>query len=107
MQARGNWKQIPEEEAVESADFYWRPVNFGFEGYHRIDKRLAQKPQFIFNHFEVLHGICTKTNLIKSLRAYYEGNEHAKKEGYNLFDTTPTTYVISRHGEDRDIHHFL
>jgi hypothetical protein len=96
MEARGNWQQIPEEEAIERADFYWRCINFGYEGYHRLDKRLAVKPSFIFNHFEVLHGICTKTNLIKSLRHYYEFNEKAKAEGYCTFDTTPTTYVVAR-----------
>jgi hypothetical protein len=40
LQARGNWRIIPEDEAVDQADFYWRPINFSYEGYHRIDKRL-------------------------------------------------------------------
>ena len=79
LESRNNWCQIPEEEAVENADFYWRQVNFGSEGYRKIDKRLTQKSApFIFNHFEVINGICTKTNLIKSLRTYYEMNEQAK-----------------------------
>ena len=24
LEARGNWKRIPEEEAIDNADFYWR-----------------------------------------------------------------------------------
>jgi len=24
LEARGNWKRIPEEEALENANFYWR-----------------------------------------------------------------------------------
>lgn len=45
MEARGNWKQIPEEEAIENADFYWRPINFGPEGYKLVDKRLRTRPE--------------------------------------------------------------
>jgi hypothetical protein len=79
-------------------------VNLGFSGYDKVDKRLTtnSKP-FIFNHFEVIRGICTKTNLIKSLKSYYEGLEAAKQAHYSLFDTTPTTFVIARATDDRDI----
>lgn len=100
MEARGNWKLIPEDEAIENADFYWRPINLGPEGYSKMDKRLKAKPEifFVFNHFEVIHGICTKTNLIKSLRTYYENNELAKAANYSIFDSTPTTYVMQSEG---------
>lgn len=37
MEQRGNWRLIEEDAAVEQADFYWRPTNFGAEGYHRIN----------------------------------------------------------------------
>jgi hypothetical protein len=30
LEARGNWRQISEDEAIDSADFYWRQVNLGF-----------------------------------------------------------------------------
>lgn len=80
----------------------------GFQGYDKIDKRLKADPSpFIFNHFEVIRGITVKTNLIKSLRAYYEAHEPAKKEGYTLFDTTPTTYVIQRATDDREVAQFM
>ena len=76
---RGNWKQVTEEEAIEQADFFWRQVNLGFSGYDKVDKRLTTNSiPFVFNHFEVIRGICTKTNLIKSLRSYYENLEPAK-----------------------------
>jgi hypothetical protein len=106
LQSRGNWEQVSEDTAIETADFYWRPINFGAEGYFRLNKRLIEKPKFIFNHFEVLNLICTKTNLIRSLRVYYENNEAAKLAGYTIFDSTPTTYVISRSSEI-DINLFL
>ena len=46
------------------------------QGYDKIDKRLQKdsKP-FIFNHFETIRGICTKTGLIRSLKMYYKQNE--------------------------------
>lgn len=41
-----------------------------------MDKRSHKDPNpLIFNHFEVLKGLCTKTGLIRSLKMYYKGNE--------------------------------
>lgn len=59
MMARGNWKQISEEQGIEQADFFWRCNNVGISGYGAIDERLSvsSKP-FVFNHFEVIKGIC-------------------------------------------------
>ena len=102
---RGNWKQINEKDALDQADFYWRPVNLSFAGYHYLDK--LTKSRFILNHFEVINGICTKTQLIKSLNSYYDSNEAAKKENYSTFDSTPTTFVLARTGDDREIYWFL
>jgi len=76
-------------------------------GYNNLNKRLLAKPRFVFNHFEVIRGICTKTNLITSLRAYYEGLDAAKAAGYTLFDSTPTTFVIARASEEREVYQFM
>jgi len=73
-------------------------------GYNSLNKRLTTKPKFVFNHFEVIRGICTKTNLITSLRSYYESLESAKSAGYSLFDSTPTTFVIARASEEREVY---
>ncbi len=96
---------MAEELAIEQADFYWRPINLGFEGYHKLNKR--EKHGFVFNHFEILNLICTKTRLIKSLRNYYDGLDPVKRENYSIFDSTPTTFIISRASDDRDVHLFL
>ncbi len=99
---------MSEEEAIETCDFFWRQVNLGFSGYDKVDKRLVSSTKpFIFNHFEVIRGICTKTNLIKSLRSYYDALEPAKAAHYTLFDTTPTTFVIARANDDREIEKFM
>jgi hypothetical protein len=77
----------------------------GFSGYDKLDKRIKNhKDQpFIFNHFEVIRGITTKTNLVKSLKAYYENNEAARLCNYSVFDTHPTAFVIARAQDDREI----
>jgi len=99
---------MEEDQAIETTDFFWRQVNLGFSGYDKVDKRLTTNTKpFVFNHFEVIRGICTKTNLIKSLKSYYEGLEAAKAAHYTLFDTTPTTFVIARATDDKDIQQFM
>lgn len=83
-------------------------MNFGYEGYDKIDKRVYKLNKPIhFNHFEVIRGICTKTNLIKSLKKYYDSCDGAKQSNYSLFDTTPTTYAIARATDDREIANFM
>jgi hypothetical protein len=108
MKARGNWKQLNEEVGLEQADFFWRCNNLGIVGYDSIDNRmsLSSKP-FVFNHFEVIKGICQKTGLIRSLETYYEQHPLAKKAGYTVFDTTPTTFVIARNIDDNAINMFM
>ena len=102
---RGNWNQIDEEGAIENANFLWQQLNLSFRGYDRLDERLEANPTepFFFNHFEVTRGICTKTGLIRTLKAYYEDHEAAKHAGYSVFDTTPTTFVIARCSDDHEM----
>lgn len=48
----------------------------------------------IYNHFEYLKGLCTKSGLIRSLTEYYDLNREARAAKYTVFDTTPTTFLI-------------
>ncbi len=71
-------------------------MNFGFSGYDKVDKRILRDPKpFIFNHFEVIRGLVTKTGLIRSLKTYYKQNEQAQAAGYGVFDSTPTTFLVA------------
>ena len=73
-----------------------------------MDKRQREQGgSFIFNHFEVIRGICTKTNLIKSLRQYYQSNDAVRMAHYNLFDTTPTTFVFAGAQDEKEIPLFM
>ena len=103
---RGNWRQIAEDQACEVADFYWRQITFGTSNYHLMDKRrIPIKPLLIFNHFEAVHTICTKTLLIKNLKTYYEQNRETGP--YSVFDSTPTTFLISQSHDEREVYAFL
>ncbi len=61
----------------------------------------------IFNHFEVLRGICTKSGLIKSLRTYYEQHPEAIASNYSVFDSTPTSFVVSLSKGDSSLNSFV
>lgn len=96
MEDRGNWVEIPQEDALVNCDFIWKPVNFTFSMYDMINKRCDKEPcQLVINHFEVIRGIATKTGLIRTLKSYYKNNTLAVKENYKVFDTTPTTFLLS------------
>ena len=73
-----------------------------------MDKRLQRDPRpFIFNHFEILRGLVTKTGLIRSLKAFYKQNDSAVSAGYTVFDSTPTTFLVSSNPDDHEIVQFM
>ena len=113
MVRRGNWKEAKEDECIEKCNILWRPFNYPSETYKRIDRRLIRNIQpFVYNHFEVLKGLTTKSGLIRSLKQYYFNNELASKiasiviflgaAGYSVFDSTPTTFLIASGVEDAE-----
>jgi|JI9StandDraft_2_1071091.scaffolds.fasta_scaffold106834_1 hypothetical protein len=107
--ARGNWEEFSNaDEAVDEVNFLWRPVNFSYNGYDKIEQRTRRTPiPFIFNHFENLKGLTTKTGLIRSLKAYYKENKAAVIAKYGVFDTTPTTFLIANNQDDHEIQLFI
>ena len=48
----------------------------------------------MYNHIEGLRKITTKTGLVKSLKEYYKNNSLCLKNKYEVFDSTPTTFII-------------
>ena len=44
---------------------------------------------------EKIRGISTKTGLVDSLKTYYEKHVHSSKLGYTVFDSTPTTFILT------------
>lgn len=73
-----------------------------------MDKRVLKDPRpFIFNHFEIIRGLCTKTGLIRSLKAYYKSQDQAQSAGYGVFDSTPTTFLVACNQDDHEIQQFI
>lgn len=67
--ARGNWQESREEDNIEKCNFLWRPFNYPAEVFKRIEKRIVRNQEiFIYNHFEILKGLVTKSGLIRSLK---------------------------------------
>ena len=96
MKIRSNWKEMEDEdEAIENAHMMWRPCNFGTVGYEKLNKRRKNnKFPLIFNHFESIRWISTKTGLIRTLKKYYDYNKDAIDAKYTVFHTTPTTFLV-------------
>ena len=70
MNERGNWTEIESDDAIDQANFLYRPVNYGYMGYEQMNQRIrGNNPEILlFNHFEVNSGICTKSGLIRTLK---------------------------------------
>lgn len=95
LKHRKNWKEIEDEtEAIESAHLMWRPCNYGSSGFSKLtERKKASTFPLIYNHFEYIRCIWTKTGLVKTLKKYYEENKDAVKAGYSVFHSTPSTYI--------------
>ncbi len=48
----------------------------------------------VINHLENIKGICTKTGLVKSLRRFYKSAPGSVAANYNVYDSTPTTFLV-------------
>ena len=96
LKIRGNWKEIDnEEEAIETAHLMWRPWNYNSRNFDKISRRnKSSKFPLLFNHFEFIRCIWTKTALIRTLKIYYESNPDAVAANYWVFETTPTTFLV-------------
>jgi hypothetical protein len=104
LTARGNWKLIDEENAIETANLFWKQLNFTFLAYDKFDTRSSHDGvPLIFNHMEVNRGICTKTGLVRSLKSYYANLPAAVQANYSVFDSTPTSFVVARATDDSEI----
>lgn len=73
----------------------------GFEPGQPKTKLQASVPKLedwrdlVVNHLDNNREITTKTGLIRSLKAFYLDNLDANERGYQVFDSTPTTFVVN------------
>ena len=108
-----------------TVDFIWKPFNFTksvsisknifirisskilFQGFELFDKRNqdAKRP-IIYNHYENISVLSTKTGLLKSLRDYYSLNKQAIDSNYRVHDTHPQAYIITSNPNDYEFQEF-
>lgn len=63
--------------------------------------------ELVVSHLENNREITTKTGLIRSLKVFYKDNQNAIENGYQVFDTTPTTFVVSSNLDTYEYHQFV
>ena len=77
------------------------------KGFDLLDKRREEvRRMLVYNHYENISVISSKTGLLKSLRDYYSLNKAALDQGYNVYDTIPLAYIISSSPSDPEFHQF-
>lgn len=62
--------------------------------------------ELVVNHLENHREITTKTGLIRCLKYYYKDNVNFIENGYTVFDSTPTSFVVSSKLETHETHQF-
>jgi hypothetical protein len=68
------WIEVdPSVDSISICDLVWKPFNFLKNGFDMIDKRKEENPRkpLVYNHFEHISILSTKTGLLKTLREYY------------------------------------
>lgn len=61
----------------------------------------------IVNHLEGHREITTKTGLIRSLKYYYKDNVNFIENNYQVFDSMPTSFVVSSKLETYEYQQFI
>ena len=63
--------------------------------------------ELVINHLEGHRELTTKTGLIRTLKYYYKDNTNFIEANYQVFDTTPTSFVVSSKLETYEYHQFI
>lgn len=72
-----------------------------------FDKRMGEnKKPLVYNHFENISVLSTKTGLLHTLREYYCFNREAKDANYSVEDTLPAAYIITSNPTDLEFKAF-
>lgn len=82
-----------------------------YKGYvHAEEQILEGKPgnrKIVVNHLECHRELTTKTGLIRSLKYYYKDTVQFIEVGYQVFDTTPTSFVVNSNLETYEYNQFI
>lgn len=60
--------------------------------------------ELVVNHLENNRELTTKTGLVRNLKNYYKDHQGAIDSSYQVFDTTPTTFLVSSNLDTHEYH---
>ena len=122
MAKKEGWTEIKKEDVWSMAsqakiNFIWKPTNFNYKMFCNIDNILHRSQilyqkekildrELVVNHLENHRELTTKTGLIRCLKYFYKDNVNFIENGYTVFDTTPTSFVVSSKLETYETHQF-
>jgi hypothetical protein len=120
LSKREGWTEIRKEDVWSNINqnrinFIWKPTSFSYQMFCNIDNVLQKSHslfreskslyrELIVNHLENHRELTTKTGLIRCLKYYYKDNVDFIENGYTVFDTTPTSFVVSSKLETLEAH---
>jgi hypothetical protein len=114
IELRGNWTEVPESDNEDlQVHFIWKPTSLSvrvisIKAYNKLDELSARGfGPMIHNHLENHRLITTKPGLIRSLRQFYQTHEPAIHANYNVYDSTPTTFIITAQCDDLEYHSLM
>lgn len=64
-------------------------------GQHWLNNKGSKDRELVINHLDGHREITTKTSLLRSLKYYYKTNIAFVEQNYSVFETIPTSYVVS------------
>lgn len=80
---------------VFSKQMYSQIDHQQYRGLALLEQEGNPNRQIVVNHLEGHRELTTKTGLIRSLKYYYKDTVHFIEQGYQVFDTMPTSFVVS------------
>jgi hypothetical protein len=132
MQKKPGWVEVRKDDVwrlinQQRINFIWKPCNYNykvsilsdfifylFQMYCQIDNAMHRSYQkkhplyeLVVNHLEGHRDLTTKTGLIRSLKYYYKDNVNFVEGNYQVFETTPTTFVVSSNLETYEYYQFI
>ena len=78
-----------------------------FRGSVYQETHQSPQKQLVVNHLENHRDLTTKTGLVRSLKYYYKDTVNFIELGYQVFDTVPTSFVVSSKLETYEYHQFI
>jgi len=76
-------------------------------GHMHYQQTKISRKELVVNHLEGHRELTTKTGLIRSLRYYYKDNTSFVDSNYTVFETLPTSFVVSSKLETYEYFQFL